>query len=1254
MARRSKNNLFYQSFQSRQKFRSELLCTRPSRRRRLVTESLEARQLLAGDLYGTLYSDTNANGARDQGEPGLYGWAVFLDDNSNGILDSGEASTLTNSDGDYRFSRLDAGNYRIAEVVRDGWTPTNPTSGYQDVTVVDGQELRVNFLNNGVIGTGVITGNVYRDNPEIGVLDALDTPVAGWQVFIDLNGDTILDPDEPFAYTDGDGNYVFTGVVGGAPGNAISYEVQQVLTPGWDASPGFDENYTAEVVEGETFVGPDFLNEPVDLSSVTGTVWEDANENGVQDAGESGLSGWVVYVDLNLDNSFDVTTEPYDLTSSNGGYQIYGVDPGQQRVAVVGQIDHHATSPASGYQTIYAPNQGSVDNVDFGFKERTDAAIGGVIFADRDRDGSRDVGEEGLAGITVFLDLNNNGSLDAGEPNTQTRADLFYTPDTDEAGSYRFEKLGKGTYVVRQIVPTLLSSTPASESVQTVTLGPADDLSSVDCADQYRPSEIHGVKYEDRNGNHVRELDEPGLEGVTIFVDLNRNNLLDPSEPFTQTLADGSYSFTELEAGAYVVREIVPAGYQQTFPQTVSGILWPEGVSHAAVGNVSPSLIQTSLSEGQTHTEHVSLTLPNTGALTNLVDVFLLFDDTGSFTYNSPIVRAAFPNIISELQTRLPGIDLGFGVGRLEEYGNFAAEYATGRPFILNQPIVASSAGGYTQTDVQSAIQAALDRTAPGYGGDQPETVIEALYQMVTGAGFDGNNNGSTLDSGPAGLASTQVSPGSSGDVPAFSSFVADPTQGVLQPSGTIGGAGFRSGALPIIITATDTGFAYQPKGDSTIVGIDGLSLPASSIAYHGRGTTPYSSGAGIQETVTGLNALGALVIGLGTNDSAAIDPRIGLEALASLTGAINHTTTTINNGTTNPINPGDPLYFMIGSGGDPLVGNIADGIVAAIEGAVTSVSVNVTLRASDPRVHINFTPGVINGLTAGQTAEFDVTFTGDGRPRRFDLQFIREGTDVVLGSIPVVLGTPIEGDGYEFEDCDDGEHSQNIDFGNQSITVDIPNTAPSFTGGVDVSTNEDSGVVTVAGWATNIKPGPSQEAWQTVNFIVSTNNDTLFTTLPTISADGTLSFESAADAFGTATVSVQLHDNGGTVGGGQDTSSTQFFTITVNPVNDAPVGSPDSFSLSEDGTLLGDVLANDTDVDSPVLTASVVSLPTNGNLTLLSDGTFSYQPHADYFGPDSFTYVASDGEFSTAEVLVSIVVTPVNDAPVGSPDSYS
>src|SRR6185436_10808661 len=146
---------------------------------------------------------------------------------------------------------------------------------------------------------------------------------------------------------------------------------------------------------------------------------------------------------------------------------------------------------------------------------------------------------------------------------------------------------------------------------------------------------------------------------------------------------------------------------------------------------------------------------------------------------NSPIVRAAFPTIISQLQAALPGIDLGFGVGRFEEYANFAWEYSTGRPFVLNQPIVAATTAGY-----MTAIQAALDRTTPGYGGDQPETDIEALYQLVTGVGFDGNNNGSVLDSGAAGLASTQLTPGASGDVPSFASFLADAGGSVMPAAG--------------------------------------------------------------------------------------------------------------------------------------------------------------------------------------------------------------------------------------------------------------------------------------------------------------------------------------------------------------------------------------------------------------------------------------------------------------------------------------
>jgi hypothetical protein len=79
------------------------------------------------------------------------------------------------------------------------------------------------------------------------------------------------------------------------------------------------------------------------------------------------------------------------------------------------------------------------------------------------KDGVRDSGEEGLAGITVYIDEDDDGILDPSERSIDTSDDLFYTPDVDEAGTYRFEKLAAGTYVVRHVVPDELSSTPLTE-----------------------------------------------------------------------------------------------------------------------------------------------------------------------------------------------------------------------------------------------------------------------------------------------------------------------------------------------------------------------------------------------------------------------------------------------------------------------------------------------------------------------------------------------------------------------------------------------------------------------------------------------------------------------------------------------------------------------------------------------------------------------------------------------------------------------
>src|SRR5262249_56266066 len=82
---------------------------------------------------------------------------------------------------------------------------------------------------------------------------------------------------------------------------------------------------------------------------------------------------------------------------------------------------------------------------------------------------------------------------------------------------------------------------------------------------------------------------------------------------------------------------------------------------------------------------------------------------------------------------------------------------------------------------------------------------------------------------------------------------------------------------------------------------------------------------------------------------------------------------------------------------------------------------------------------------------------------------------------------------------------------------------------------------------------GPTDEGAQTVNFIVSNDNAALFATQPAVARNGTWNYTTSANANGSATVTVQIHDDGGTANGGVDTSAAQTFTITVTPVNDAP-----------------------------------------------------------------------------------------------------
>ncbi len=376
------------------------------------------------------------------------------------------------------------------------------------------------------------------------------------------------------------------------------------------------------------------------------------------------------------------------------------------------------------------------------------------------------------------------------------------------------------------------------------------------------------------------------------------------------------------------------------------------------------------------------------------VDVFLLFDDTGSFAGTAPTVQDIFSDLVTDLQAAFPSIDFAFGVGRFEDFGGagsgFSGESTTGRPFTLNQPILATTFPSFS-----TLLEDALDNTAPGFGGDGPETLLEGLFQTATGAGFDGDGNGSSLDSGAAGSAGAQQSPGTSGDVPPFSS-------NTLPTSGTLGGVGWRSDSCRIVIVATDicsvapfvgaTPASITGTGGSvgieeivcdTTPGSDRFGPVSDSKTSSGNTVTNAIAPAGaatIQATVNALNALGIRVIGLtnrvsvGEGESATdpVDPPSSLpdfsgiatmQALAKLTGARDAM--------------GRPLVFPItGSDSAALLSAITTAISSAILAPVTvrpeftAVS-STTGGATSP---ITSAPPQRTGLLPGQSAIFTVT----------------------------------------------------------------------------------------------------------------------------------------------------------------------------------------------------------------------------------------------------------------------------------------
>src|SRR5206468_3120113 len=131
-----------------------------------------------------------------------------------------------------------------------------------------------------------------------------------------------------------------------------------------------------------------------------------------------------------------------------------------------------------------------------------------------------------------------------------------------------------------------------------------------------------------------------------------------------------------------------------------------------------------------------------------------------------------------------------------------------------------------------------------------------------------------------------------------------------------------------------------------------------------------------------------------------------------------------------------------------------------------------------------------------------------------------------------------------------------------------------------------------------------------------------------TLNADGTFSYSHDVSETTRHSFTYRACNNGASTGSPDaKCSPTATVSITVTPVNDPPVANSDSATVAEGGTVTvldstaASVLANDTDAEANTLTATKLSDPAHGSVTLNANGTFSYSHDGSETATDSFTY---------------------------------
>lgn len=368
-----------------------------------------------------------------------------------------------------------------------------------------------------------------------------------------------------------------------------------------------------------------------------------------------------------------------------------------------------------------------------------------------------------------------------------------------------------------------------------------------------------------------------------------------------------------------------------------------------------------------------------------------------------------------------------------------------------------------------------------------------------------------------------------------------------------------------------------------------------------------------------------AATIDVLSNDS---DPESDPFAVDSVTQPSNGTVV-INSGTNVTYTPDENF-----NGVDTFTYKAADATNSSDPATVTVTvnAINDAPLADDQAVSAKESTAKAITLTGSDVDQDVLTFSVVTGPTQGELS----------GTAPDMVYTPTPGylglDSFTFK-ANDGT----VDSGHATVTITVSanNVPVANPDSYSVDEDETLNVAAATGVLLNDADADSDPLTALPDTDVSHGNLTL-------NPDGSFSYSPNSNYNGSDSFTYKAND-------GTADSLPTTVSITVNPINDNPVANNDpDETTDEDTPVTINVLGNDTDADGDSLEIHSVTQGANGSVTIETDNTVTYSPNANYSGPDTFTYIGTDGTSQSNSATVSIMVRQVNDPPTADDDSAS